>query len=144
MSEFAIRVSAVLFIGNSILLARHKRSKQEYFVLPGGRVEYGESLEEALQRELYEEAGIRPSLDRLLFVWDYLTRTRHIVNVCFLVTGVEHFEGKKTHEEVLQAVELVQISALNYIDLRPPMNSSIQRVFDSYGQGPTYLGKFVG
>ena len=53
---------------NTLLLARHERESHSYWVLPGGAVEEGESVEEAALRELEEESGLRVRLDRLLFV----------------------------------------------------------------------------
>jgi ADP-ribose pyrophosphatase YjhB (NUDIX family) len=41
-----------------ILLCRHEKPGKEYWLLPGGGVKTGESLLEALERELAEEIGL--------------------------------------------------------------------------------------
>ena len=57
--EPRIRVSAVLRWEGRVLLCRHEKSgRGEYWLLPGGGVNSGESLVEALRRELSEEVGI--------------------------------------------------------------------------------------
>lgn len=51
-----------------LLIHRFKRGK-EYYVLPGGRVEDGETIEQAAVREVKEETNLDVSLDRKL--WEY-------------------------------------------------------------------------
>jgi 8-oxo-dGTP diphosphatase len=54
-----LAVSAVIFRDNRILLVRRARSPAKgFYSLPGGRVEFGESLHAALHREVAEETGL--------------------------------------------------------------------------------------
>ena len=53
-----VTVSAVIFNPeNEILLCRSHKWDNKY-IIPGGHVEYGEKLEEALKREILEETGL--------------------------------------------------------------------------------------
>jgi 8-oxo-dGTP diphosphatase len=52
------RVSGIIIKEGKILLIRRVKEGREYFVFPGGGVEDNESVEEALVRELKEEASI--------------------------------------------------------------------------------------
>ena len=56
--EPRIRVSAVLRREGRILLIRQEKPGKEYWMLPGGGVDAGETLLQALKRELAEECGI--------------------------------------------------------------------------------------
>ena len=57
--EPRIRVSALLRWEGRILLCRHeKEGRGDYWLLPGGGVNAGESLVDALHRELAEEVGV--------------------------------------------------------------------------------------
>ena len=61
--EPRIRVSAVLRWEGRVLLCRHEKSgRGEYWLLPGGGVNSGESLVDGLRRELAEEVGIGDDL----------------------------------------------------------------------------------
>ena len=55
-----LAVSAAIFRGGKVLLVRRARSPAKgFYSLPGGRVEFGESLHQALTREVDEETGLR-------------------------------------------------------------------------------------
>ncbi|OAF15895.1 NUDIX hydrolase [Bradyrhizobium neotropicale] len=54
-----LAVSAAIFRGGKVLLTRRARSPAKgFYSLPGGRVEFGESLHKALEREVDEETGL--------------------------------------------------------------------------------------
>ena len=80
-----IRVAAVILRDDEILLIRHVRDNETYWLLPGGGVEYGETLSEALKRELMEEASIEIEVGHLIMVNDSIPpdKHRHIVNLHF-------------------------------------------------------------
>lgn len=55
-----LAVSAAIFRDGKVLLVRRARSPAKgFYSLPGGRVEFGESLHQALTREVDEETGLR-------------------------------------------------------------------------------------
>jgi 8-oxo-dGTP diphosphatase len=55
-----LAVSAAIFRDGKILLVRRARSPGNgFYSLPGGRVEFGETLHAALHREVDEETGLR-------------------------------------------------------------------------------------
>lgn len=54
-----LAVSAAIFRDGKVLLVRRARSPGKgFYSLPGGRVEFGEGLHEALHREVREETGL--------------------------------------------------------------------------------------
>ena len=54
-----LAVSAAIFREGKVLLVRRARSPAKgFYSLPGGRVEFGESLATALHREVREETGL--------------------------------------------------------------------------------------
>ncbi len=63
-------LGALAFItqGDRILLVKW-RSKGQYWSLPGGTVELGESIEDAALREVFEETGLRVRVKRVVGVY---------------------------------------------------------------------------
>ena len=55
-----LAVSAAIFRNDTILLVRRARSPAKgFYSLPGGRVEFGETLHAALHREVAEETALK-------------------------------------------------------------------------------------
>ena len=61
-----IRVGAIIMKDGKILMVGNGRSNYLYSV--GGRIKFGETAEEAIVREVYEETGVKLEVDRLGFI----------------------------------------------------------------------------
>ncbi len=68
-------VGAVILKNDKILLVKRKfEPKARFWTLPGGMVELGESLDQALKREIREECGIKIEPQKIIDVIDYIER----------------------------------------------------------------------
>ena len=81
-------VGGALFKGNKILLV--KRTKERIFwpglwEIPGGRVEEGETDEEAILREFLEETKIKPRIVKQYFTFGYKYDGKDAVENDFLL-----------------------------------------------------------
>jgi len=65
---FNYRVGAIIIDSNKILMV--KNSGSSYYYTVGGRVKFGESAQEAILREAYEETKIQLEIERLAFIHD--------------------------------------------------------------------------
>ena len=61
------RAVAVITRDEKILLMNRIKNGREYFVFPGGGVEEGEVVENAIVREIKEEFGLDIKIEKLLF-----------------------------------------------------------------------------
>ncbi len=64
--RFRLRAAAIILEKGHVLFASN--SAETYYYSVGGAVELGESMEQAVLREVFEETGIRYEIDRLAFV----------------------------------------------------------------------------
>ncbi len=80
--DFGIRVGAVAERDGALLLVRHEKPGREpYWVLPGGRLEAGETIPECAERELLEETGLVGRFVGVLYVSEFLREDRHTVDI---------------------------------------------------------------
>ncbi len=70
-----------------VLVRRANEPFAGYYALPGGIVEYGEKVEDAVIREVKEETGIEGKVFKLVGVYSEPERDPrgHYVSVCFVV-----------------------------------------------------------
>lgn len=61
---FNFRVAAIIKKDNKVLISKFN----DYYTLPGGRVQFGETTETALRRELFEELNIQIKIERLISI----------------------------------------------------------------------------
>jgi len=77
-----------------VLIRRGKEPRKDQWSIPGGHLEWGESLHEALLREVHEETGLSVELVGLIDTVDLITEdgsgnvTRHYVLIDFAVRAI--------------------------------------------------------
>lgn len=121
-----VRVAALVICDGQILLAQHEKANARYYLLPGGGLEPGERLEQALQRELHEEAGMDITVGDLLWVVNALApdRSRHIVNLIFAATTTTKSINVTT-DAVLRDVVWVPLDEIHNLPVFPDIRTEL-------------------
>jgi 8-oxo-dGTP diphosphatase len=145
-AEPRIRVSAILRWHDRVLLCRHEKPGREYWLLPGGGVNSGESLVDALYRELNEECGIDDALPLegpVALVDSIAPRGgpagKHVVHIMFAGDlGGRSLEAVTSHDAAVRGHRLFGVGDLEDVVLHPP----IQRFLSRWqpGDPAVYLG----
>ena len=143
----AVRNSAKALVvqDGRILLNRCRSRFGIYYALPGGGQRTGETLTEAIRRELLEETGLAVLPQRLAGVYEQVTRRQsgvpdHKIYFLFLCQPCPGEMARPTHRDAYQlSSEWVELGEAVGGRLFPrTVRDNLLRMI--YGQGTYYLG----
>lgn len=110
---------------------------KDYWDIPGGYVEPGETPYEACVREVEEELGIRPTIGRLL-VADWAPSDRDGDKILFIFNG-GHIEPGQHKTIRLQRNELSEYRYVNISEMSaltiPRLERRLRRAHVAYAEG---------
>jgi len=131
--RFRIRVAGICFLDNKLLLITHKKNNKEYWVVPGGRVEFSEPAEQTLIREYNEELNLDIKVQKFLFYNESLPPDYpvHTLNLFFLVKSLSS-DIKLADEEILWKFAFFNKNQINNLLIYPKINSVIEENFDQW------------
>ncbi|MFX1535995.1 MAG: NUDIX hydrolase [Promethearchaeota archaeon] len=128
-----VSVGGVIFRENSVLLVqRAKPPSYRLWGLPGGVVELGETLQQAVQREIQEETGLHVQvldtvavLDRILYHENHPQRPQyHYILVFFLCE--EKFGHLHPDSDVFDC-RFITEEEMTSLEMSPPVKEVIYR-----------------
>jgi 8-oxo-dGTP diphosphatase len=149
--DFGVRVGAVVERAGALLLVRHQKPERDpYWVLPGGRLEPGETIPECARREVTEETGISARFAGVLYVGEFLREGRHTVDVTARLALEGDVQARlggdpevaPDSEPTLREVRWVDVEELRDIKLLPAtMKERLLRdAAGGWPAGEVYLG----
>jgi 8-oxo-dGTP diphosphatase len=137
-----LRCSGVAFREDRILLVRHLRGDQTYWVLPGGRPLEGEIATSAVERELLEETGLQVRASKVLFVWEGIPfeerpRTVELVFHAELIDSDGEPKSSSSDEEAA----FIPIEEVGGLELYPPVAGYLRGAWrQRFEESAPYLG----
>lgn len=143
--EPRIRVSAILRREDRILLIRQEKGAHGYWLLPGGGVNAGETLVDAVRRELREECALGEDmpLEGPVAVVESISPegrpAKHVVHIIFAgYLGGRSLEAVTSRDAAVRGHRLFGVDELTGVALHPPIQRFLARW--QPGDPVAYLG----
>jgi len=130
-----VKVRAVVIYDGKLVVSRERRQGVEHLLLPGGRVQTGESIHQALVREIAEETGLDVIPERLLYVAEVVgSYGVHDVNLVWLAEP-------RDAELAIDPDSLVALDSSEARSIMPPIIDQIAAdVASGWANEPRWLG----
>lgn len=146
-----VRVGALVVKDEALLLVEHAGLWEAgtFWTPPGGEVAFGESLDEALVREVKEETGVDVAVGPLRYVLDFVRPPLHAVSLYFEChardgTALTLGTDPELEMQMLRSVRWMPLEALAGLTLYPePFRVRLAAdVRAGFPAGTQYLGTF--
>ena len=124
-----VRIALLMIEEDKILLVRHRKGEKTYWLLPGGGLEYGETISECAKREALEELSLEIALGDLLFINESIPpdRHRHVLNLYYQAKIIGG-QMKLGDEEVLAEAAWIEIDLIDELTLYPNTREALKKV----------------
>jgi len=137
-----VRISAIIFSDNKLVVTKHSvEDYGDYYLLPGGGLELGESPIDAIQRECKEEIGVDVEVKRMVYYKSGYNDTDTYLELIFLCEPkTQDFKISENEKSVKSIEYMKDESDLLKINFFP--KQIIDKVFKSLLESAEFLGKF--
>lgn len=150
MDEIRMRVTVVVEHQGAILVIKEKCSGQPCYNLPGGNVDYLESIPDATRREVWEETGLLVEFERMLWLDERIDgngKGKHTIGIGVLA----RLKGEETtpipgglEDEEIEWAGWVPLEEFRVMPLfNPARRKQVFEALTQSGYIPQYLGNIL-
>lgn len=120
-----VRANGIVFKDDKLVLVQIKSPTQNslFWMPPGGGVQFGEPLKEAVRREVKEETTLDVAVGDLWYVTEYLKGNWHAIEFyyhCQILSGeIQLGSDPELEEQMLQKVDLFTLEEARKLVIKP-------------------------
>ena len=148
MQQVKIRVAAIINKKNKFLFVKLKKEGREFWIPPGGGLEYQETLSECVIREVKEETFLDIQPEKIVYMRDLIGDNKHELEIFFYATLVGGKLTKGVDPEIrenhsLEEVKWMTLEELNKVKFFPEEIIPLLEKISESGKIPDfyYAGK---
>ncbi len=108
-----VAVRAIIVDDGKLLCVKLKpyriKYSEEFWCTIGGGIDENEALIPALQREVFEETGVKPVVGKLLYIQQYANDVEEQLEFFFHITNVDDFKNIDVSKTSHGAEEIAEI-----------------------------------
>jgi ADP-ribose pyrophosphatase YjhB (NUDIX family) len=138
-----VPAASAVVVDNAGRILLHRRTDNQYWSIPGGAMQPGESIAETVVREVREETGIEVEVQKILGVY---SNPRHVsvyddgevrqqFSVCFLCRAVG---GELRTSDESSEVRFVELTETEALEIHPSIRLRIQHYAENRPE--SYIG----
>ncbi|MFA6325340.1 MAG: NUDIX hydrolase [Candidatus Paceibacterota bacterium] len=99
---------AIILDGDKMLLVENRKNENNFYCTAGGKMEFGENPKQTLEREIFEELGVKPEIGRLLYINTFNDGETQAVDFLYEVLNINDYKNieklKGTHSHELSKI----------------------------------------
>lgn len=137
MYPFYRIIVAIIRKGDQLLIVNNQSGQEKRWSLPGGQIESGETLEQALRREVEEETGLTVTSSLFAFLTENFMPTyqAHSLVTYFDCQVSGRVDPNDPDEEIIETKWINQTDLAEYItseDVRLPLSAYLEEQHKGY------------
>ena len=132
-----IRPSAIIIKDGKILTLKYQYAKGLIYAIPGGNLEFGEEIKDALNRELLEEIGVETTLGEVWAIAETFHEQENTIHFIFKSNTLSTEPLLNPEETTALEIVWLPIDELDNYVLYPNIGSFINK---EQNDSPIFLG----
>lgn len=129
--KIGIRPATIVVDKGKLLLVKSEYNGNIFYLLPGGGIEFGETIEEAAIRETLEETGKKIKIIKPVYINEYIDnkdKSKRVLNIFFLSKIIKEDNTKLTNDDgKIKSIEWISLDDLKNISLKPDFLKNLKK-----------------